>query len=88
MARETTALLSDRAAASLGPPAPTPLPKAQVATLACIRMLDPLALFVVLPLAPRMVRDFRPDLGESEIGYVSGWIETRCASSGNLSASC
>ena len=84
MARESTPLLSGStvisASPARGPPTKaTPLPKVQVAVLAAIRLLDPLALFVVLPLAPRMVRDFRPDLAETEIGYLSGWIETRHA---------
>ena len=78
MARETSPLLAERPAESRVPAAPTPLPKAQVAVRGAIRALDPLALFLILPLAPRMVRDFRPDLAETEVGYYSGWIETRC----------
>ena len=57
----------------------TPLPRARIAILLICFFADSLALSVVLPLVPFMVKNFYGYTGaaEARIGFVSGWV---CAS--------
>lgn len=60
------------------PPAkPTPLPKAQLATLCVVRLVDPIVFTQIFPYVNEMIDHLHLTDDPSKIGFYSGIVERR-----------
>jgi hypothetical protein len=59
-----------------GPAAPRKYNKAQVVLLSCVRMIDPIAFFCIVPFVNQMIFD-TGEIPEEDVGFYSGLIVGR-----------
>ncbi|KAI1795984.1 MFS general substrate transporter [Ganoderma leucocontextum] len=64
---------------STRPDNPTPLPKAQLATLCAVRLVDPIAFTQIFPYVNEMMDHLRLTDDPSKIGFYSGVVESSFA---------
>ncbi|KAH0830406.1 major facilitator superfamily domain-containing protein [Lanmaoa asiatica] len=78
---ETCPLLHDRNVEAQAPaePAPTPIPKAQLAALCTVRLVEPIAFTQLFPYVNEFMSDLHLTDDPSRIGFYSGLVESAFA---------
>jgi hypothetical protein len=75
---ESCPLLRDSAAVESLQPAPTPVPKIQLATACFLRLLDPIAFTQVFPYINEFMSNLHVTDDPSKIGFYSGVVVCIC----------